>query len=105
MATDVKSALNASDRTRMIILRAIAGGFGCFLVWKSKFYVFQILANSPSAAQYEEILAGLQDPWINVVVGGLAAAAGSSYWHDQLDRIRSLKAVSSEMKKLGSYHR
>lgn len=102
VAANVKDDLRASDRTRMFILRTIAAVIACFLAWQSEFYVFQILAKSMAAEQYQGILQGLQAVWINVLVGGLAAAAGSSYWHDQLDKIRSLKAVSAEMKKLGS---
>lgn len=87
---------------RIFILRPIAALIGCFLAWQSDFYVFQILAESPSAKQWLGMLKGLQSEWVNIVVGGLAAAAGSSYWHDQLDKVRSLKAVSAEMKKLGA---
>jgi hypothetical protein len=34
------------------------------------------------------------------VLRGLAAAAGSSYWHDKLSKVRNLKAASEQAKKL-----
>lgn len=102
IASAVKDDLKKSDRKRMFILRTIAAIVGCFLTWKSNFYVFQILAQSPSAREWLATLQGLQAEWINILVGGLAAAAGSSYWHDQLDKLRSIKAATAEMKKLAS---
>ena len=32
----------------------------------------------------------------------MAAAAGSSYWHDQLDKIRSLKSAAQGVKGLAA---
>jgi hypothetical protein len=102
IASAVKEDLNKNDRKRIFILRTIAAIIGCFLAWQSDFYVFRILAESPSAKEWLGMLKGLKSEWVNIIVGGLAAAAGSSYWHDQLDKVRSLKAVSAEMKKLGA---
>lgn len=102
IASAVKEDLKTSDRTRMFILRTIAAMIGCFLAWQSEFYVFQILAQSPSAKEWLETLEGLQAEWVNILFGGLAAAAGSSYWHDKLDKVRNLKGATQEMKKLVS---
>ncbi|MFL5351454.1 hypothetical protein [Archangium sp.] len=98
VATSIKARLEQSERQRIFILRALAAVVGCLLAWKVHFYVFQILASSPDAKDWLSSLNGLQSGWINVLVGGLAAAAGSSYWHDQLDKIRNLKSVAQELK-------
>lgn len=71
-------------------------------LWWSHFYVFAILAESPASKQLGSTFAHLQDSWINVVVGGLAASVGSLYWHDQLDKVRNLKGVAQEMRKLAA---
>jgi hypothetical protein len=102
IASAVKEDLKTNDRKRMFILRTIAAIIGCFLAWQSEFYVFKILAQSPNAKEWLSPLEGLQAEWVNILVGGLAAAAGSSYWHDQLDKVRNLKGATQEMKKLGS---
>jgi hypothetical protein len=98
VATSIKARLEQSERQRIFILRALAAVVGCLLAWKVHFYVFQILASSPDAKDWLSSLNGLQSGWINVLVGGLAAAAGSSYWHDQLDKIRNLKSVAQGLK-------
>lgn len=98
VATAVKARLEQSERQRIFILRALAAVVGCLLAWKVNFYVFQILASSPDAKDWLSSLKGLQSDWINVLVGGLAAAAGSSYWHDQLDKIRNLKSAAQALK-------
>jgi hypothetical protein len=102
VAGEVNAELQKSERARIFALRFIAALVGCALAWWSDFHVFQILANDPKASQWIGELQGLQSPALNVLVGGMAAAAGSSYWHDKLDKVRSLKAAVAEAKKLGS---
>ena len=100
IASAVKTEIEASEGRRIFILRFIAAVIGCILVYNADFYVFRMLATAPEAKDYLAALKGLQAEWINIAVGGLAAAAGSSYWHDQLDKVRNLKAVVAETKKL-----
>ena len=100
VAASIKTDLDRNERTRVFIIRCIAAIIGCILTWQSEFYVFQILANAPESKAWLATLTKLNEPWINIVVGGFAAAAGSSYWHDQLDRIRNLKAVAGSLKTL-----
>ena len=100
VASMVKTDIEASEGRRIFILRFIAAIIGCFLVYSADFYVFRMLATAPEAKDYLAALKGLQAEWVNIAVGGLAAAAGSSYWHDQLDKVRNLKAVVAETKKL-----
>lgn len=98
VANTIKARLEQSERQRIFILRALAAVVGCLLAWRVNFYVFQILASAPEAKDWLSTLKGLQSDWLNVLVGGLAAAAGSSYWHDQLDKIRNLKSVAPVLK-------
>ena len=100
VAAYVKSFLDQNNRTRIFIIRFMAAIIGCFLTWQSEFYVFQILAKDPTSKEWVGMLAGLNQPWINILVGGCAAAAGSSYWHDQLDKVRNLKAAVGNLKAL-----
>jgi hypothetical protein len=101
VADKVKTELDGRERVKVWLLRSLAAVIGCVLIAQSEFYVFRILAESPEAKVYLGTLKKLQNEWINIFVGGFAAAAGSSYWHDQLDRIRNLKAAISEAKSLG----
>jgi hypothetical protein len=101
VADQVKSELDKHERLKVWILRTIAAIIGCVLVGQSEFHVFRILAESPDAKAFLGALTKLQDPWINIFTGGFAAAAGSSYWHDQLDRVRKLKTIVSEAKSIG----
>jgi len=100
IASEVNSELQKSERLKIFILRGVAAILGCVLVSQADFYVFQMLAESLHAKEYLGPFEGLKAEWINILVGGLAAAAGSSYWHDKLDKVRKLKAVISESKKL-----
>lgn len=102
VAASIKSELDKSESRRVWVLRSIAAAIGCFLAWQAHFYVFQILAGSPGAKEWLGGLQGLQAPWVNILVGGLGAAAGSSYWHDQLDKIRNLKSAAEQVKKLAA---
>jgi hypothetical protein len=100
-ANSVKNSLDNNERKRIFFLRLIAAGLGCLLAWLSGFYVFQTLAADPKAQEMlGSVVDKLQGPWVNILVAGFAAAAGSSYWHDQLDKVRSLKSVTQEIKKI-----
>ncbi|WP_041659362.1 hypothetical protein [Acaryochloris marina] len=100
VALNVKAELDADKRKRVFIIRTLAAAVGCFLVWQSEFYVFQILSTSEEGKEWLDTLNKLQDPLINIFVGGFAAAAGSSYWHDQLDRLRNVKGVIDNARSL-----
>jgi hypothetical protein len=98
VAGAVKAEIEKSERARIFILRLMAAGLGCWLAWQTGFYIFDILAKDPEVGGMFASLAG--NDVVNVVVGGLAAAAGSSYWHDKLDKVRSLKGAAENLKKV-----
>lgn len=107
LAASVKAEIDKTERHRIFILRLIATGIGALLIWKTEFYIFDILAKSPEAAKWAGEFKwftklGEQPVWVNILVGSFATAAGSSYWHDQLDRVRKLKVVSKDIKQLRS---
>jgi hypothetical protein len=91
-ASEVKSALEAHERSRVFVLKLLSVAIGIGFAYATDFHVFRILAASPEAAFLARGLAGLQGEALNCIVGGIAAAAGSNYWHDQLDRVRAVKA-------------
>ena len=41
--------------------------------------------------------ASIAAPYANIVIGGIAAAADSSYWRDQLDKVRKLKSATQSI--------
>jgi hypothetical protein len=107
LASVVRTDLDVSERKRIFILRFLAAVIGCMLVWLTKFYVFQIITAAPEMKELNASLSALADTWkekewLNIFVGGLASAAGSSYWHDKLDKVRNLKSLSQEFKKLSN---
>lgn len=102
VATAVRADVEASERKRVFILRGAAAAVGFVLVVLSEFHVFRLLAEAPEARPFLDSFPGLQNWWVNNIVGGLAAAAGSSYWHDKLDKVRNLKSLSQELQKLKS---
>jgi hypothetical protein len=98
ITSDLKKTLDAKDRYKILILRILSATIGCLLVWWLKVNVFDILVDQPNAptflVQNKELL---QSDFLSILLGGLAAAAGSSYWHDQLDRVRKLKEVTKQV--------
>lgn len=99
IASSIKAELEKQERQRVFILRALSALIGCLLTWQTHFFIFQILAKSSGLPSSID-LQGLQSPVLNIIVGGFAAAAGSSYWHDQLDKVRNLKTLTADLKKL-----
>jgi len=100
----IKTDLDQRERRRVFIVRLLAAVIGCCLIGVSEFHVFEMLAKTP---ELKELVSGgtmkvLVNDNFNIFVGGLAAAAGSSYWHDQLDKVRALKSAAGNLKTLES---
>ncbi len=100
IAASVKRDMEQSERRRILLLRILAAIVGCFLAYQADFHVFRMIAKVPEVSDFLADFPGLQLAWINILVTGLAAAAGSSYWHDQLDKIRNLKSAEQYIRKL-----
>ena len=103
LAATVKVKLLETERTRVLLLRLCSTLVGCILVLLTDFDIFGILENAANEAKLsklQEMCAHLNHWWVNALAGGVAAAAGSSYWHDQLGRVRGLKAAAGNIRAL-----
>lgn len=92
----------AREQQRIILIRFVAGLVGIGLVWLTDFQILAMIAEAPEAAGRFNGFPGLKSRALNMIVGGLGAAAGSSYWHDKLDKVRALKTAAAELSQLGS---
>ena len=102
VATAVKAALDDDERRRVFVLRLLSVTVGVIFTYFTDFHVFKILAADPNASALQGVLIGLQNDFFNVLVGGIAAAAGSNYWHDQLDRVRAAKSSIGQIRAIGT---
>ncbi len=98
LASAVREELEKRERLRLFILRVLAGLIGCALVAATDYYVLSALENAPQAKPLLERLRQGDARVLNIILGGLGAAAGSSYWHDQLDKVRNIKAAVGGLK-------
>lgn len=99
ITAEIKKRLEGSENTRIFILRTLSAIIGCLIVWETHFYILEILTQTPASQGIKNVTSELNNSFFNILVGGLGAAAGSSYWHDQLDRIRDLKVLSRTFPK------
>lgn len=111
---DFQAQYEQREQWRIWIIRLISAVVGIVLALATDFNVFQIAlealgtgANAGEAggkSDWETLgkfLEGLKGP-VGTIVTGISAAAGSSYWHDQLDGIRKAKDVRANIVKLTS---
>ncbi|MBH0236807.1 hypothetical protein [Methylobrevis albus] len=110
------------EQLRIWIIRLISAAVGIVLALLADFNVFQIAldalgagastppdpaavgeagqaGNEVSYAALTEFLNRLKGP-VGTIITGISAAAGSSYWHDQLDGIRKAKELKANVVKL-----
>lgn len=97
--SQVKGELEANERHRVFLLRLFSALLGIALAWVAGFNAVHMAAD---AAKDIMLLAKLStiDPVVDYIITGIAAASGSSYWHDQLDKVRKLKNVYAQAAKL-----
>jgi hypothetical protein len=93
LAARVREALSREEQLRVALIRLLACVLGAIVVAVSRFDVLgSLLLTKTTGTMYLVV---------NVFLGGVAAAAGSSYWHDQLDRIRSIKQAVASLSDVG----
>ena len=99
VVADIKRTLDGKDRLKIMILRGLAAVIGCLVVWFAKANLFNGLpVESPALkALLAPVQGGDWSDIASILLGGLAAAAGSSYWHDQLDRVRKVKEIGQQL--------
>jgi hypothetical protein len=76
------------ERNRRAVIRVLAILLGIVLAWVFQIDTLQLLAPLLEPAQST---LGNAAHVVGLVLSGLAASAGSSFWHDQSARLRSLK--------------
>ncbi len=95
-------ALEQQDRVRQAIIRvmAIVLGIGFAALFQTD--TLQILAPLSATAQatWQATLGPTYSHVVGLALSGLAASAGSSFWHDQSARLRQLKNVSQAVGEL-----
>lgn len=87
-----------TEKSRITTLRVVSAIVGIAIAWLMQINTFEIL----SVLFAEEVIASLNTTWGQVggiIVTGLAASAGSSFWHDMLGRVRNLKNLSEQTQK------
>jgi len=80
----------ASQKQRITILRTLSAVIGIFIAFTLQINTFEILGELFSL----EMQASLATPigqFGGMFLTGLAASAGSSFWHDMLGRVRNIK--------------
>jgi hypothetical protein len=88
----------ASQKQRITILRTLSAVIGIAIAFALQINSFDILGSFFSA----EVAATLNSPVGQIggiVVTGLAASAGSSFWHDMLGRVRNIKDTVKQVEK------
>jgi hypothetical protein len=84
------------ERKRITILRIIAASIGIAIAVLLKIDTFNILGSLLPTNVYA-ILTSPGGHIGGTVITGLAASAGSSFWHDQLGRLRAIKDSAKEL--------
>lgn len=93
LATQVSTAIDNHERHRILLVRLLSGLIGIGIAYSADINAFAILAE-----QGGERLNFFDDipTAIGILLTGLSAAGGSSYWHDKLDKVRSVKKISEQ---------
>ncbi|NWG05306.1 MAG: hypothetical protein HXY35_01330 [Chloroflexi bacterium] len=87
-----------SEKRRITILRVIAAAIGMFIAWELQIDTFDILGELfPPAVR--DILTQPNLQLGGSLITGLAASAGSSFWHDLLSRARNLKETVQQVSR------
>lgn len=88
----------SAEKSRITTLRVVSALIGILIAFAMQINTFEIL----SVLFPEDVIASLNTPVGQVggmLATGLAASAGSSFWHDMLGRVRNLKNLSEQTQK------
>ncbi len=88
MAAPIRAAMERDEEKRVFVLRIISAAIGVVVAWYADINILQITGTAPGSPDVA---------FIGYVLCGLAAAGGSSFWHDQLDRIRNVKQLGQQL--------
>jgi hypothetical protein len=91
----------ASVKQRITILRTLSAVIGIVIAFALQINTFDILGSFFSP----QVAAALNTPAGQIggtVITGLAASAGSSFWHDMLGRVRNIKDTAKQVEKIAA---
>lgn len=98
---DIKGRMDEDERSRVFLLKLLSILIGVGYVSFTGFNAVEIVVEGLKdsnltllASRFEN----LDTMFVNLFLGGIAAAAGSNYWHDALDRVRAAKEVLNAAK-------
>jgi hypothetical protein len=93
-AEDLSKTIENYERRRILILRIASGVIGSVMCLITSLDIFDILAQAEGFSS----LRGFADAsYVGEAITGIAASSGSSYLHDKLDKVRSLKNVQQSL--------
>lgn len=88
----------STEKSRITTLRVVSALIGILIAFAMQINTFEIL----SVLFPEDVIASLDTSWGQIggmLATGLAASAGSSFWHDMLGRVRNLKNLTEQTQK------
>jgi hypothetical protein len=97
----IRSKYNLDEQKRIVVLRILSAGIGILLAVILQIDTFEILGSLFS----KQALAILSTPiahYGGMALTGLAASAGSSFWHDQLVKVRALKEATQKVQEVSA---
>jgi len=100
MLAEVRKRYAANEEMRIIWLRLLSGILGLAIAYLLQLDTFVLLGELTA-----DFLEGLSANWKPVVhifgifITGVAASAGSSFWHDQLGRVRAIKETAKQVQE------
>lgn len=95
----LRERYTASVKQRITLLRTLSAVIGIVIAFALQINTFDILGSFFSA----QVAATLNSPVGQIggiIVTGLAASAGSSFWHDMLGRVRNIKEAVKQVEKV-----
>jgi hypothetical protein len=96
----IRDRYKIDERNRIALLRFISAVVGVLLAWLLQIDSFQLLGDLlvKNAAMFSTPLAHAG----GIALSGLAASAGSSFWHDQLGKVRAVKEATQKGQELAA---
>ena len=95
----IRSKYRLDEQKRIVILRILSAAIGIVLALVLQIDTFQLLAGL-FGQEALQILSAPAAHYGGMVLTGLAASAGSSFWHDQLVKVRALKEGAQRVREL-----
>ncbi len=86
-----------NEQKRRGIIRLIAIIAGIFFAFSFQIDTFEILGDLTAPVQK---LLGASAPIVGMMLSGFSASAGSSFWHDQSAKLRSIKDAQESVSEL-----